>query len=104
VRAQIRGLLGEFGLVFPKGIWNIAQCVPELLENASNELPLVLRQLIDRLTRHLKELDQQVREFELEIVAWHRGSELSRKLEKISGIGPLAAGAELFVDGGMGQV
>jgi Transposase IS116/IS110/IS902 family len=30
---------------------------------------------------------------EREIIAWHRSSELSRKLEKISGIGPLAASA-----------
>lgn len=90
---QIRGLLGEFGLVIPKGICHVAQCVPALLEDASNELPLALRQLIDRLTSHLKDLDQQVRELERQIIAWHRGSELSRKLEKIPGIGPLAATA-----------
>ena len=90
---QIRGLLGEFGLIIPKGICHIAQRVPELLEDASNELPVVLRQLIDRLTRHLKELDQQVRELEREILAWHRNSDLSRKLEQIPGIGPLAATA-----------
>ena len=90
---QIRGLLGEFGLVIPQGIRHIAQRVPALLENSSNELPLEFRQLIDRLTCHLKELDQQVRELERQIVAWHRSSELSRKLEKIPGIGPLAATA-----------
>jgi transposase len=90
---QIRGLLGEFGLVIPKGICHVARCVPALLEDASNELPLALRQLIDRLTSHLKDLDQQVRELEHQIIAWHRGSELSRKLEKIPGIGPLAATA-----------
>src|ERR1700690_308970 len=33
------------------------------------------------------------KEFEKEIIAWHRSSELSRKLENIPGIGPLAAGA-----------
>lgn len=49
--------------------------------------------LIDRLTRHLKDLDQQVRELERQIIAWQRGSELSRRLEKIPGIGPLAATA-----------
>jgi transposase len=49
------------------------------------------RHLIDRLTAHLKELDRQVKQFEQEIIAWHRGSELSRKLEKIPGIGPLVA-------------
>jgi len=90
---QIRGLLGEFGLVIPKGICHVAERVPGLLEDASNELPLALRQLIDRLTSHLKDLDQQVRELERQIIAWHRSSELSRKLEKIPGIGPLAASA-----------
>ncbi len=90
---QIRGLLGEFGLVIPQGIHHIAERIPALLEDASNELPLAVRELIDRLTGHLKELDQQVRELERQIVAWHRGSELSRKLEKIPGIGPLAATA-----------
>jgi transposase len=90
---QIRGLLGEFGLVIPQGIINVAKRVPEILEDASNELPVPFRHLIDRLTRHLKELDRQVKEFEREIIAWHRGSELSLKLEKIPGIGPLVASA-----------
>src|SRR5476649_1095746 len=90
---QIRGLLGEFGLVIPQGIYNVAKRVPEILEDASNELPVPFRHLIDRLTKHLKELDRQVKEFEREIIAWHRSSELSCKLEKIPGIGPLAASA-----------
>ncbi|HJY05350.1 MAG TPA: IS110 family transposase [Bryobacteraceae bacterium] len=90
---QIRGLLGEFGLIIPQGISHIAERVPALLEDASNELPAALRQLIERLTAHLKELDRQVKEFERQIIAWHRSSELSRKLEKIPGIGPLAASA-----------
>jgi transposase len=90
---QIRGLLGEFGLVIPQGIINVTKRIPEILEDASNELPVPFRHLIDRLTMHLKELDRQVKEFEREIVDWHRSSELSRKLEKIPGIGPLAASA-----------
>src|ERR1700694_4613270 len=67
--------------------------LPALLEDASNVLLLAFRQLIDRLNCHLKELDQQVREVERQIIAWHRNSALSRKLEKIPGIGPLAATA-----------
>jgi transposase len=72
---------------------NVAKRVPEILEDASNELPAPFRHLIDRLTKHLKELDRQVKEFEREIIAWHRSSGLSRKLEKIPGIGRLAASA-----------
>lgn len=90
---QIRSLLGEFGLVIPQGIYHVAQRVPALLEDASHELPLAFRQLIERLTEHLKDLDQQVREFERQIIAWHRSSEASLELEKIPGIGPLAATA-----------
>jgi transposase len=90
---QIRGLLGEFGLIIPQGIINVTKRVPALLEDASNELPVAFRQLIDHLTQHLKELDRQVKEFERQIIAWHRASELSQKLEKIPGIGPLAASA-----------
>jgi len=90
---QIRGLLGEFGLVIPKGISHISARVPALLEDASNELPLAFRQLIDQLTGHLNSLGERVRDLEREIIDWHRSSELSRKLEKIPGIGPLAATA-----------
>jgi transposase len=35
---QIRGLIGEFGLIIPQGIAHIAKRVPELIEDASNEL------------------------------------------------------------------
>jgi transposase len=90
---QIRGLLGEFGLVIPQGLINVTKRVPEILEDASNELPVPFRHLIDRLTKHLQELDRQVKEFERQIIAWHRSSEPSCKLEKIPGIGPLAASA-----------
>jgi polyhydroxyalkanoate synthesis regulator phasin len=55
---------------------NVAKRVPEILEDASNERPTPFRHLIDRLTEHLKELDRQVKQFEREIVAWHRSSEL----------------------------
>jgi transposase len=90
---QIRSLLGEFGLVMPKGIWNVRKRVPELVDNASGELPAAFRQLVERMLDHLKDLDRHVGELEAQIKAWHRSSELSQKLEKIPGIGPLGASA-----------
>ena len=90
---QIRGLLAEFGLIIPKGIAHIARRVPELLEDGANELPGSFRLLMQRLMDHLKELDRQVDELEAQISAWHRSSELSCKLEKIPGIGPITASA-----------
>ncbi|MDA8363044.1 MAG: IS110 family transposase, partial [Gammaproteobacteria bacterium] len=55
---QIRGLLGEFGLVIPKGLIHIAKRVPEILEDAENGLPDTMRPLIQRLAEHLKLLDR----------------------------------------------
>ncbi|WP_051975070.1 IS110 family transposase [Cupriavidus necator] len=90
---QIRGLLGEFGLVIPRGITNIAQHVPALIEDASNELPGSFRLLVQRLIDHLKELDRQVEELETQIKAWHRANDASRRLAEIPGIGPITASA-----------
>lgn len=90
---QIRGLLIEFGLVIPQGIRHIYERVPDMIEDADNALPGRFRLLIARLLEHLKELDRQVAELEREIELWHRGSEVSRRLETIPGIGPLTASA-----------
>src|SRR5476651_1822086 len=46
---QIRGLLSEFGLIIPQGIANLAKQVPELIEDASNELTGSFRLLVERL-------------------------------------------------------
>jgi transposase len=56
---QIRGLLSEFGLIVPQGIGYIASSAPELIEDASNELPGSFRILIQQLLDQLKELDRK---------------------------------------------
>ena len=90
---QIRGLLAEYGIVIPQGIHHLATHLPDILEDGGNGLPGTFRQLIDRLGRHLKELDRQVHELEEQIQAWHRANEASRKLAEIPGIGPITASA-----------
>jgi len=90
---QIRGLLTEYGIVIPKGISHIAKRVPEILEDGENDLPGSFRLLIGRLVDHLKELDRQVGELEVQIQLWHRDNSASQKLAKIPGIGPMTASA-----------
>lgn len=90
---QIRGLLSEFGLIVPQGIAQVYKCVPALLDNVKDELPGALLDLIRRLMEHLSELDLQVEEMEWQIQSWHRANPLSKKLEKIPGIGPITASA-----------
>jgi transposase len=52
-----------------------------------------MRQLMAGLLENLKALELQVKELGAQIKAWHQGSELSRKLEAIPGIGALTASA-----------
>jgi len=88
---QIRGLLSEFGIVIPQGIYSIAKRVPDILEDAENGLPGIMRHLLIRLNDHLKELNRQVEELELQIKLWHKENEASQRLEAIPGIGPITA-------------
>ena len=90
---QIRGLLAEYGMVIPQGISHLGKRLPEILEDAENDLPGVFRQLLFRLAEHLKELDRQVREIEAQIQTWHRETETSRRLAEIPGIGAITASA-----------
>ena len=90
---QIRGLLGEFGLIVPQGIGYIASRVPELIEDAERDLPGSFRVLVQRLLDHLKELGRQVDEIETQIQTWHRASDLSSRLAQVPGIGPITASA-----------
>ena len=90
---QIRGLLSEFGIVIPRGIKAIPKNIPDILEDAENQLPGTMRQLLQRLYDHFKELDRQEQELELQIKRWHRENEASKKLAAIPGVGPLIASA-----------
>lgn len=90
---QIRGLLSEFGIVIPQGIRSIINRVPDILEDAGNDLPGSMRHLLKQLNDHLKQLSRQIEELELQIKLWHKENEASQRLEAIPGIGPITASA-----------
>ncbi len=90
---QIRGLLAEYGIVVTKGITHLYTRIPEILEDGENGLPGMFRGLLARLLKSLKDTDQQVKEMELEIKAWHQEDTASVRLATIPGIGPLTASA-----------
>ena len=90
---QIRGLLAELGLIVPQGIAHITPRLPSVIGGAANELPVSFRQLIERLIKHFKVLDKEVEELKAQIKAWHRADEISRRLARVPGIGPLTANA-----------
>lgn len=90
---QIRGLLAEFGIILPHRICTIIQRIPEILEDGESGLTQTMRQLLARLTDHLKELDKQVNELEAQIQRWHQNNKASQRLAEIPGLGPITASA-----------
>jgi len=90
---QIRGLLGEFGLVIPQGIGSLGGHLRQILQDAHNELSSSTRALFARLYEHFRQLDRQVKELSAQIESWHREDAASQRLQKIPGIGPLTATA-----------
>ena len=90
---QIRGLLLEYGITIPQGIKNIWKRVPEILGEGENELPGIFRQLLERLSEHLKDLDNQVDELDTQIHIWHQQNEASKRIACVPGIGPITATA-----------
>jgi transposase len=88
---QIRGLLGEYGVVLRPGIKQVRAGVPVLLD--TDELPELFKRLLAQLYAYLCELDAQVEQIEAELKAWFKHSEDAGRIEKIPGIGWLTATA-----------
>ncbi|MGF6483013.1 transposase [Paraburkholderia sp. JPY419] len=90
---QIRGLLGEFGIVLPQGIRLLGQRAMEALSSRDREYCEPYRTLIQMLVEHLRELGNKVAELEGRIRAIHRTDAPGQLLETIPGIGALTASA-----------
>jgi hypothetical protein len=53
-------LLAEFGLVFPRRPEELRKVILDVLEDATNELPGLVRLGLERAHRHWLELDAQL--------------------------------------------
>jgi transposase len=87
----IRGHAAEFGVTGAKGADSLVTLHQRIA--ADERLPELAREIFSRLFKQLDALEQQVRGFERELVAWHRNHERSRRLATIPGIGPIGATA-----------
>ncbi len=90
---QIRGLLGEYGIVLPEGITWLRRRIPELLEDAENGLTARFRGWLAALYQELRTLDQRIKQCTDEMVALFRADEACQRIAAIEGIGPQTATA-----------
>lgn len=90
---QIRGLIGEYGIIAPKGIHQLRQMLPEWLEEDAWELTAAFRQLLHGLWRDLSELDERVDIIDKHIAKQVSDDPIASKLITLRGIGVLTASA-----------
>lgn len=99
---QIRGLVGEYGLVAPLHLRALRCAVPEWLEDAENGLSDRFRRLLAGLAEDLRQLDHRILELDKEISLLVQDSSAAQRLLQLRGVGPITATA-LVAALGMGE-
>lgn len=90
---QLRGLLAEFGVVVAQGGHRMRHALPELLEDADNALPDLMREVLAEQYQQLIFFDEAIRRHDRRIERMARASEAAQRLMTMSGIGPITATA-----------
>lgn len=90
---QIRGLLGEYGIVLPQGVRNIRKQLPLILEDDDNELTMIIRQAFQRLYEELVALDQHIASIKHQIEQVCEANPCCQALLTVPGVGPMVSTA-----------
>lgn len=90
---QIRGLLGEFGIIEAQGVDKLRRALPDLLEEGENGLPGLARETFAELMERLRSLDSRVVHYDRRIEGIAKEMAAARRLMAIEGIGPITATA-----------
>ena len=87
----MRALLGEFGLLIPRGKAAFKRNMVELLEDAENDIPQVLRtELISEWMRY-RQLELRLKETERARDILFKQHESCQRLAQLGGVGPVNA-------------
>jgi transposase len=99
---QVRGLLAEYGIVINKGVAAVRIRLPEILEDAENDLTTLARELFAELLDELRDVDQRFAQCDQRIKSLNQKNEVCQRLDEILGVGPLTASAT-YAAAGDGQ-
>jgi transposase len=88
---QVRGLLAEYGEVCAKTPGALKKALPDILEDAENELSFVARRFIDRLKNNIDEHTTQIKEVDTELNTLIKEKEDYARLLSVPGVGPVVA-------------
>lgn len=100
---RIRGLLAEFGLVFPQKPEALRQALPDALEDASNELGGIARMALQRAQAQWAELDAHLAWCDERIAAHIKADPQAALAQQLMGVGPVGASAAVATVGDFKQ-
>jgi transposase len=89
---QLRGLLAEYGLIFPKGVNVLRRRLPALLEDGDNGLSDFFRALLAEGYQQLQELDRHIDFYTQQSAQYSQRSDACQRLQTIPGFGPIVSG------------
>jgi len=96
---QIRGFLLERGITFAADPIHLRKNLPEVIEDAEQNLSSRLRLLLERLWQEWKQLEIEVKALTEEIERISKENALCRRLLQIPGFGPLVSTATVAAIG-----
>ena len=89
----LRAHLAEFGIVAGVGRNGLERLLGDIEDGKDDRVPPTARDCLLALRNQLEMVKLQILEADRRVLVWHRGSEVSRRLDDIPGIGPLIASA-----------
>jgi transposase len=98
-----RGLLREFGFVFPLGAATITGRIRELIEDADTSVLMPLRELLHQLVLEIDELQTRIQAVEKQLEALAAQTPVVARLRTIPGIGLLTSTALVGSVGDVGR-
>jgi transposase len=90
---MIRGLLAEFGIEIRRGITHALSLAERIAVGDMPGIPALAAKMIASLAGQILDLEARLREIERELLAWHRSSDIARRLATIPGVGTICATA-----------
>ena len=90
---RVRGLLAEFGLVFPKSPEALRRVLADVVEDAANELPGLARLAIQRTHEHWIDIELQIAWCDDRIAEHVRADERAKRAAALLGLGLVTASA-----------
>ena len=89
----IRAHLAEFGIVAGVGRNGVEALLALIAKGEDERLPSEARECLMALAAQLELVKRQILGADRRVLAWHRSSQISQRLEAIPGVGPLIATA-----------